>query len=108
VEPDAIENREQQEDRNQALDRQREDVDHCVSILVLVSSAFSNIAKVVWGLRKGLATRTATRSPTLPMRPSLSVTSPQRTRTRASGLSSSISVSPTSRFITRLSGSLAS
>ncbi len=40
-------------------------------------------------------TRTATRSPTRPMRPSLSMTSPQRTETIASGLMSSISVSPT-------------
>ncbi len=54
VEPDAIEDREQQQDRDQALDRQRKDVDHCASILVLVSSAFSNIAKVVCGLRKRL------------------------------------------------------
>src|SRR4051812_33288379 len=81
VETDAIEDREQQQDCDQALDRERQDVDHCVSILLLDSSAFSNIAKVVWGLRRGLATRTATRSPTLPMRPSLNVTSPQRTRT---------------------------
>ena len=39
------------------------------------------MAKVVFGLRKGLATRTATRSPTRPMRPSVKVTSPQRTMT---------------------------
>ena len=39
---------------------------------------------------------------------SLKVTLPQRTLTSASGLSSSISVSPTSRLIIRLSGSLPS
>ena len=38
------------------------------------------------GLRNGFATRTATRSPTRPMRPSVNVISPQRTVTIASGL----------------------
>jgi hypothetical protein len=66
------------------------------------------MANVVRGLRKGLAIRTETRSPTRPMRPSVNATWPQRTVTRASGLSSSASVSPTSRLINCFNGSFAS
>jgi hypothetical protein len=66
------------------------------------------MANVVRGLRKALATRTATRSPTLPMRPSVSAISPQRTVTSASGLISRGSVSPTLRLIILRSGSRAS
>src|SRR6185312_4057648 len=66
VEADAIEDREQEQDRDQALDRQGNDVDHCASSRFVDSSAFSNMANVVCGLRSGLATRTATRSPTRP------------------------------------------
>ena len=54
VEPDAIEDREQQQDRDQALDRQRKDVDHGASIRLVVSSAFSNMAKVVLRLAQRL------------------------------------------------------
>src|SRR5206468_3222653 len=108
VQPHAIENGQQQQQRDQAFDRQGKDVAHGASMRLLDPSAFSNMAKVVCGLRKGLATRTATRSPIRPMRPSLSVTWPQRTLTSASDLTSSISVSPTLSPITRLSGSLPS
>src|SRR6202158_5032299 len=108
VEPYAIQDRQQKQDRDQALDQEPVMVAHCASMRFVGSSAFSNMANVVRGLRKALATRTATRSPTLPMRPSVSVMSAQRTVTIASGLSSSISVSPTFRFIICRNGSRAS
>ena len=50
----------------------------------------------------------ATDEPTRPIRPSVSVTLPQRTITGASVLSSSISVSPTSSFIIWRNGNCAS
>src|SRR6185369_14802637 len=90
AQPHAIEDREQQQNCHHALDHEAELVAHCASSRLLVPSAFSNMANVVFGGRKVLSTRTATRSPTLPMRPWVKVTSPQRTFTSASGLSSSI------------------
>src|SRR5581483_5966866 len=107
IEAHTIKDREQQQNRDHAFDGKAE-IHHCVSSRLVVSSAFSNIAKVVFGFRNGLATRTATRSPTRPMRPSVSVTSPQRTLTIASGFISSVSVSPALRFIILRNGSCAS
>src|ERR1700709_150044 len=52
---------------------------HCASINLVCSSAFSNIAKVVLGLRSCLVTRMATRPPTPPLPPSVKVNFPQRT-----------------------------
>src|SRR6185312_6103433 len=110
VEPNAIQNREQQKDRDHGLDQETVMVAHGTSngVVVVVSSAFSNMANVVRGFRSDFPTRTATRSPTRPMRPSVIVMSPQRTVTIASGLISSISVSPTLSSIMRRNGSRAS
>src|SRR5690606_29288567 len=105
----AVQDGEQQQDRHHALDQESVVEHHGASLGFLVgSSAFSNMANVVFGLRSGLPTRTATRSPTRPMRPSVSRTSPQRTVTIASGFFSSISVSPTLSAIIRRSGSRSS
>src|SRR4051812_33941003 len=95
VEDHAISDSDEQQDRNQALDQESEPVAHGASIRLADPSAPSNMTNVVLGFRSGFATRTETRSPTRPMRPSVRVTSPHRTATRASGLISSASVSPT-------------
>src|SRR5207237_8946922 len=108
VQEHAITDRQQQQRRHQGLDNQSGYVAHVASISLVVSSAFSNIASVVCGLRNGLATRIATRSPTRPIRPSVNVTSPQRTATRVSARISSGRVSPTSSDIRRRSGISAS
>src|SRR5258708_4660968 len=101
VEQHAITDCQHEQDRDQALDHDSNAVAHyCASMGFPVPPAISNMAKVVLGLRKCLATRT--------MRPSVSVTSPQRTMTSASDFSSSISVSPTLSFMICLSGSCAS
>src|SRR6266404_4758829 len=81
---------------------------HGASINLVCSSAFSNIAKVVFGLRSCLVTRMATRSPTRPMRPSVRTTLPPRTETSASARISSGRVSPTFSFISCFSGISAS
>src|SRR4029077_19209527 len=81
IEYDAEGDREQQQHRHQALDHQAKSVAHCASTRFEDWSAISNMANVVFGLRSGLTTRTATLSPTRPMRPSVSATSPQRTVT---------------------------
>src|SRR5207247_7120550 len=108
VEQHAVADREHQQHRHQTLDYNSEGMTHCASINLVCSSAFSNIAKVVCGLRNCLVTRIATRSPTRPMRPSVRTTLPQRTDTSASFFISSGSVSPTFSFINCLSGTLAS
>src|ERR1700688_1301988 len=108
VEDDAIGDREQEQDRNQTLDHESEAVGHWASIRVVVPSAFSNIASVILGRRKGLATRTAMRSPTRPMRPSVRVTSPHRTLILASALMPKSRVSPSLRLINCFNGSFAS
>src|SRR5262249_39159207 len=108
VEHDAIGDREQQQDRHQALDRYSHDMAHCASNILVCSSAFSNMASVVFGLRNCLVTRIATRSPTRPILPSVSVTLPQRTVTSASAFISSGSVSPTFSCISCFSGMAAS
>src|SRR4029077_20287629 len=108
VEQDAIPDRQREQDRDEDFDDQCERVAHVASRRFELSPAFSNIAKVVRGRRNGCDTRTATRSPTRPMRPSVRVTSPQRTVTLASGVISSGRTSPTSSSISRRSGSLAS
>src|SRR5262245_42761701 len=109
IEDVAISDRDHEEDRDSRFDEQAELVVHVGSVILPERSpAVSNIAKVVLGLRSGLTTRTATRSPTRPMRPSVSATSPHRTVTNASESRSSASVSPTSSAIMRLSGNLAS
>src|SRR5882757_9403876 len=104
VEHHAVTDREHQQHRYQTLDHDSEGMIHCASINLVCSSAFSNIAKVVLGLRSGLVTRMATRSPTRPIRPSVKVTLPQRTDTSASARMSSGRVSPTFRLINCLSG----
>src|ERR1700722_19809473 len=99
IEQHAVTPREHEQNRDQALDHDANAVAHyCASMGFPVPPAISNMAKVVLGLRKCLPTRTATRSPTRPMRPSVNVTSPQRTMTMASDFISSISVSPTLSF----------
>src|SRR6478735_8036712 len=108
VEQDAIADREHQQHRHQTLDYNSEGMTHCASINLVCSSAFSNIAKVVLGLRSCLVTRMATRSPTRPMRPSVKRTLPQRTCTSASGRISSGRVSPTFSFISCFNGMSAS
>src|SRR6185437_11955647 len=109
VEQHAISDGEHEQNRNQHVDDESHAVGHDdASIRLPEPPAISNIATVVFGLRNGLAMRTATRSPTRPMRPSVSVTLPQRTITCASAFRSSIKVSPTSSFIIFLSGSRAS
>src|SRR5262249_11347881 len=109
VEGNAVTDRDHEQKRDQALDDQGEGVGHDDACRRFeVSPAVSNMAKVVRGLRNGFDTRTATRSPTRPMRPSVSVTSPQRTVTTASGLISSVSVSPTSSSMSCFKGSFAS
>src|SRR4051794_27092694 len=104
VEHDAERDGQQQQHRDQAFDHQSRAVAHWASIGFEDWSAISNMANVVFGLRSGFMTRTATLSPTRPMRPSVSATSPQRTVTSASGLSSSVSVSPTSSDISCFNG----
>src|SRR5947208_1512680 len=108
VEQHAVADREHQQHRHQTLDRNAKGMTHCASINLVCSSAFSNIAKVVLGLRNCLVTRMATRSPTRPMRPSVKTTLPQRTATRASDRISSGRVSTTFSFISCLSGISAS
>src|SRR5579872_15976 len=104
----AVNYREHEQNRYETLDRNSEHVTHWASIILVCSSAFSNIAKVVFGLRNCLATRMATRSPTRPIRPSVSVTLPQRTATSASARISRGKVSPTFSFISSLRGMSAS
>src|SRR5205085_8573149 len=72
VQHNAERDREQQQHRHQALDHQSKSVAHWASTRLEDWSAISNMAKVVFGLRSGLTTRTATLSPTRPMRPSVS------------------------------------
>src|SRR5665213_952564 len=105
IKPNAIKNGEHKQHRHHAFDQIAVVIIHGASFGNPDSSAPSNMAKVVLGLRNDLPTRTATRSPTFPMRPSVSETSPQRTVTGASGLRSSISVSPILSAIMRRSGS---
>ena len=54
VEPHAIQDREQQQDRDHGLDQISIMIAHGASIRLVGSSAFSNMAKVVRGLRKRL------------------------------------------------------
>src|SRR6188472_1513819 len=108
VEQDAVTDCQHEQYRHQTLDYNAKGMTHCASINLVCSSAFSNIAKVVLGLRNCLVMRIATRSPTRPMRPSVSTTLPQRTDTSASFFISSGSVSPTFSFISCFSGTLAS
>src|ERR1700691_5747710 len=103
VEYHAIADGQHQQDSHQHFDDHSKAVRHCASMRLPPPPAVSNMTSVVLGRRSGLPTRTATRSPTRPIRPSVSVTSPQRTITGASDLSSSISVSPTSSFMICLS-----
>src|SRR3569832_2110093 len=108
IEQHAVADGQHQQDRHKAFDDQPEGVVHCASINLFWPSAPSNIASVVCGLRNCLVTRIATRSPTRPIRPSVSVVAPQRTATSASGRMSSGSVSPTLSCISCLSGTSAS
>src|SRR5579863_8677547 len=108
VQQHAVADREHEQNRDKALDCYSQRVTHGASIILVCSSAFSNMAKVVFGLRSCLVTRMATRSPTLPILPSVKVTLPQRTATSASGRISSGRVSPTFSFINCLSGISAS
>src|SRR5579863_3200968 len=108
VEHHAITDGHYQQERHDQFDADAKAVGHGASIGLPGPPAFSNISSVVLGLRNGLPTRTATRSPTRPMRPSVSMTSPQRTITGASDFSSNISVSPTSSFIICFNGNGAS
>src|SRR5580698_143328 len=109
IEHHAITDGQHKENCDQSFDYYAETVAHdWASIGLLLPPAVSNMAKVVPGLRSVLAIRTATRSPTRPIRPSVSVTEPQRTTTGASVFSSSISVSPTSSFMICFNGNCAS
>src|SRR5690242_7277930 len=72
VQQRAVNDSEREQKRDHALDDNAEWVAHVASMRLVDSSAFSNIAKVVFGLRSCFVTRTATRSPTRPMRPSVS------------------------------------
>src|SRR5262249_42462465 len=108
VEQHAVADGEQQQHRHQTLDRYSHGVVHCASNILVCSSAFSNMASVVCGLRNCLVTRIATRSPTRPIRPSVSVTLPHRTVTSASAFTSSGSVSPTFSVISCFNGMSAS
>src|SRR5262249_7209356 len=85
VEQNAVADREHKQNGHQALDHQSDAVAHDASIRFDDASAISNMAKVVFGLRNGRVMRTATRSPTRPMRPSVKATFPHRTMTDASG-----------------------
>src|SRR5439155_10031024 len=108
VEQDAVADSEQQQHRHQTLDRYSQGMAHCASNILVCSSALSNMASVVCGLRNCLVTRIATRSPTRPIRPSVSVTLPQRTVTSASAFISSGRVSPTFSAISCFKGMSAS
>ena len=66
VEQKAIDDGDQQDDRDRGLGEHFHDVAHGVSIRRERSPAVSNIAKVVLGLRSGFTTRTAMRSLTRP------------------------------------------
>src|SRR5262249_47424427 len=74
IEHHAVANGDQQQKGDQAFDHESNAVVHDASIRLVDPSAPSNMASVVRGLRRGLATRTAMRSPTRPMRPSVSTT----------------------------------